>query len=726
MDEDVWEEINEIRSVLEEEVKIDIKELKAVCKSIQDYFKYLSDPIDHQGGISVINSDKIKIENIFQTVQDIELRGDNIGKDIKDENSITEQLNQTFDIDLINEDVKNINDDELDMIENKEYHKIYTTEYIEPNIDEYFEMDLKQEIEEYMGEEQNLTEQQQQNIANIETSVSIKSKNKNDEKKYPTEERVFCFDPKEKEEFKKKLRKEKRKSKQNNRTSSQNKKYKLDDEVSGKIEETESKTYSTMQGNQKGEQMKETSETVRYTNKIFSKSVLEECREIEHKSISISPESRDAKETSAFAKSQNFFNQSACKASKTTRKSVKKRQRCQKCNACKLPDCGRCKNCKDKAKFGGKDRLRKACVKRTCSNVGGSNRSIHVDKKETSANDNNPLSNITVETGIITKHTIKTEKCENEGEKETVFKTKRTIKREKCENEGEKETGFKTMETIKTENCGNEGEKENQRLTGANKTKTFTQMKIEFQPNMFCINKAHPKIMKTLVEKRHINNEAKILLNLTESQTRQQPLAKEETTEQKPALMANRERDGKHEKRKNEREPWTKIIQTFTGKVVDDQNTLADHPVNPLVPHLSGTPDMLAQSLREAKLAEGKYVVARSKSGVLCVLTDKNTNTKTSQSLQNYDAQNSTLAVPTGVIRKTITKHNVNIGQHGQRTSGDHPVIVPPPLPYITAHTQVLTEGSREDVASTTPGLLCVLCASVWKGGPKNAHCNCE
>ncbi len=43
-----------------------------------------------------------------------------------------------------------------------------------------------------------------------------------------------------------------------------------------------------------------------------------------------------------------------------------KRKRCGNCEACQADDCGGCKFCLDKAKFGGLNKLKQSCAKRTC------------------------------------------------------------------------------------------------------------------------------------------------------------------------------------------------------------------------------------------------------------------------------------------------------------------------------------------------------------------------
>ena len=43
-----------------------------------------------------------------------------------------------------------------------------------------------------------------------------------------------------------------------------------------------------------------------------------------------------------------------------------KRKRCGECEACQTDDCGGCKFCKDKAKFGGPNKLKQCCIKRRC------------------------------------------------------------------------------------------------------------------------------------------------------------------------------------------------------------------------------------------------------------------------------------------------------------------------------------------------------------------------
>ena len=37
------------------------------------------------------------------------------------------------------------------------------------------------------------------------------------------------------------------------------------------------------------------------------------------------------------------------------------------CQGCLRSDCGDCTNCKDKKKFGGPGKKKKACIKRLCS-----------------------------------------------------------------------------------------------------------------------------------------------------------------------------------------------------------------------------------------------------------------------------------------------------------------------------------------------------------------------
>jgi hypothetical protein len=48
---------------------------------------------------------------------------------------------------------------------------------------------------------------------------------------------------------------------------------------------------------------------------------------------------------------------------------VKKKLRCKACVACLVGDCKQCIYCKDKAKYGGPNRLRKTCEKRRCLNL---------------------------------------------------------------------------------------------------------------------------------------------------------------------------------------------------------------------------------------------------------------------------------------------------------------------------------------------------------------------
>ena len=45
---------------------------------------------------------------------------------------------------------------------------------------------------------------------------------------------------------------------------------------------------------------------------------------------------------------------------------ISKRWRCGKCDGCMREDCGACLHCLDKAKFGGKDKLRQKCIHRRC------------------------------------------------------------------------------------------------------------------------------------------------------------------------------------------------------------------------------------------------------------------------------------------------------------------------------------------------------------------------
>ena len=45
-----------------------------------------------------------------------------------------------------------------------------------------------------------------------------------------------------------------------------------------------------------------------------------------------------------------------------------KRWRCGKCDGCRREDCGACLHCLDKAKFGGKDKLKQRCIHRKCEN----------------------------------------------------------------------------------------------------------------------------------------------------------------------------------------------------------------------------------------------------------------------------------------------------------------------------------------------------------------------
>ena len=46
------------------------------------------------------------------------------------------------------------------------------------------------------------------------------------------------------------------------------------------------------------------------------------------------------------------------------------RTRCGNCDGCKRNDCGCCKHCKDKKKYGGPGRLKKACLRRVCKDMG--------------------------------------------------------------------------------------------------------------------------------------------------------------------------------------------------------------------------------------------------------------------------------------------------------------------------------------------------------------------
>jgi len=46
--------------------------------------------------------------------------------------------------------------------------------------------------------------------------------------------------------------------------------------------------------------------------------------------------------------------------------SNRKRKRCKQCSGCTKADCGTCKNCRDKPKFGGVGKLKRACLMREC------------------------------------------------------------------------------------------------------------------------------------------------------------------------------------------------------------------------------------------------------------------------------------------------------------------------------------------------------------------------
>ena len=44
----------------------------------------------------------------------------------------------------------------------------------------------------------------------------------------------------------------------------------------------------------------------------------------------------------------------------------KKRGRCGNCQKCKAPNCGECRFCKDMRQFGGRNKLKQACMERKC------------------------------------------------------------------------------------------------------------------------------------------------------------------------------------------------------------------------------------------------------------------------------------------------------------------------------------------------------------------------
>ena len=67
----IGEEINVLKLV-DEEVKRDIEKLKYDIVSIRSNFKYLSDPIEaFDNDLSGASSDQIKVQHIFQNVQNL-------------------------------------------------------------------------------------------------------------------------------------------------------------------------------------------------------------------------------------------------------------------------------------------------------------------------------------------------------------------------------------------------------------------------------------------------------------------------------------------------------------------------------------------------------------------------------------------------------------------------------------------------------------------------------
>lgn len=49
--------------------------------------------------------------------------------------------------------------------------------------------------------------------------------------------------------------------------------------------------------------------------------------------------------------------------------SRKRRRSCGKCVCCLAKDCRSCKFCRDMPKYGGPNKLKKKCAKRTCRNM---------------------------------------------------------------------------------------------------------------------------------------------------------------------------------------------------------------------------------------------------------------------------------------------------------------------------------------------------------------------
>ena len=65
MEEELWEEIGDL--------KAEVEELKSACASIQEYFKYLSDPIEAAYEVPTQDGDnnfpdRLKVFNIFKSV----------------------------------------------------------------------------------------------------------------------------------------------------------------------------------------------------------------------------------------------------------------------------------------------------------------------------------------------------------------------------------------------------------------------------------------------------------------------------------------------------------------------------------------------------------------------------------------------------------------------------------------------------------------------------------